>query len=518
MKTTPMEHQKDGRARLRANPKAFALAAEQGTGKTWMLLDDIEHQFKSGRITAAAVIAPKGVHTNWARREIPKHMSIPVRSGIWRASPGVKHKKQLDKLLQPAEDGELIFFAVNIDAINTKPGRDYLRAFLMAHEAMLIVDESSRIKNMTSARTKHMIDVGQYAVSRRIASGTMITGGPQDAFAQFEFLAPGKGLLGTRSYRSFVAEYAETLPPENGLVRNIAREHMRKRLSPATIAAKVAAYQLANPGASVQDATNALAERWSPQMLAKDAIGRPIYKNLDKLTRLMAPLTYRILKSECLDLPPKVYQILTYDLEPEQRRVYEKLRDEQVFERSDGDIDKFSALTKLMKLRQAVSGFVMVDGEPVGLAETHPRIELLEDLIEDVDGQFIVWATFREEIAQIARLFRRLGIPAVEYHGSVSTADREVAVDSFQEGSVRAFIGQQQSGGIGLTLTAASTAIYYSSDFSLENRLQSEDRCHRIGTTKSVRYIDLAASDTIDERIAEALQAKEEVASLILSM
>lgn len=524
MKTKPMAHQVDGQTRLDDNPKAFALAAEQGTGKTWMLLNDMERQFGRNRINAAAVIAPKGVHTNWVRREIPKHMEAPVRSEVWVSGAGVKHTQRLKKLLVPGNSEELTVLSINIDALNTKPGREYLRSFLMAYDAMLVIDESSRIKNMTSSRTKHAIEVGAYATTRRIASGTMITGGPQDAFAQFEFLAPGKGLLGTRSYRAFVAEYSELLPPEHGLVRSIAREHMRKRLRPETIEAKVAELLREHPELSREQAIDAIATKWAPQMLAKDAIGRPVYRNLDKLTKLMAPYTYRILKSECLDLPAKMYQLITYELEPAQKRVYEKLRDELVFERDDGDIDRFSALTKLMKLRQAVSGFVMVDGEPVALAESHPRIELLEDIIEDVQGQFIIWASFKEEIAQICRLLRKLGIAHVEYHGDVNDADREAAVDQFQAGVARVFVGQPMSGGIGLTLTAATTAIYYSCDFSLENRLQSEDRCHRIGSTSNpiydnkILYIDIAAEGTIDERIAEALQAKEDVANTILSM
>lgn len=482
MKTTPMAHQLVGQERLDANPAAFALAAEQGTGKTWMLLNDAERQFMRGRINALLVVAPKGVHTNWVRREIPKHMSIPVRSGHWKSGAGVRHMAKLETLLHSTV-GELVVLSMNIDALNTKTGEAFAERFLMTHEAMMVIDESSRIKTQSSGRTKACVSLGKLAKSRRIASGTMITNGPLDAFAQFEFLAPGKGLLGTRSYRAFVAEYAEVLPPDNNMVKAIK----------------------AKARGNIE-----------PQIVARDTKGRPKYRNLDKLRALMAPYTYRVLKKDCLDLPEKIYQVLTYELEPAQRKIYDMINEELMYLRPDDDVDRFTALTKMTKIRQAVSGFLMVDGEATVLVDDHPRLQLLREIVEDTDGKFIVWATFREELAQIGRALDAMGISHVQYHGGVKDADRELAVDGFQEGDTRAFVGQQQSGGIGLTLTAAEHVIYYSSDFSLENRLQSEDRAHRIGTVKNVLYTDLAAADTIDEKIAYVLQSKGDVASAIL--
>ena len=109
-----------------------------------------------------------------------------------------------------------------------------------------------------------------------------------------------------------------------------------------------------------------------------------------------------------------------------------------------------------------------------------------------------------------------LGDSAVVYYGDVSSDDRVIAVDRFQKDpKIKYFIGQPQSGGIGLTLTAAQYAIYYSNSFDLETRLQSEDRCHRIGTTTNVTYIDLEASKTVDGRIIKALRDKKSVADIV---
>jgi SNF2 family DNA or RNA helicase len=176
------------------------------------------------------------------------------------------------------------------------------------------------------------------------------------------------------------------------------------------------------------------------------------------------------------------------------------------------------ALAALVKLQQITSGFTIPPGggDPVYVSEKNPRLAALLDLAEDLNGQFIVWARFREELFTVAAALRKAGLRVVEYHGGVNTADREIAVDSFQAGEADVFVGQPQSGGIGLTLTRAESVIYYSNDFNLETRLQSEDRAHRIGTRHNVVYIDLIAADTIDESIARALQRKSDVAANVL--
>jgi SNF2 family DNA or RNA helicase len=127
-----------------------------------------------------------------------------------------------------------------------------------------------------------------------------------------------------------------------------------------------------------------------------------------------------------------------------------------------------------------------------------------------------VWARFKEDLRAIAQAFADEGMKVVEYHGDVNDRMREIAVDTFQNGDADVFVGQPQSGGIGLTLTAAETVIYYSNDFNLETRLQSEDRAHRIGTRRNVVYVDLIATDTIDESIALALQRKSDLAAAVL--
>lgn len=476
MKTQAMNHQLDACGLLEQNPLFYALAAEQGTGKTWMLLADAERQYNEGHITGLLIIAPKGVHTNWIRREIPTHLSVEWRGAVWRSSPGARLKKQYDELM--INTNKLTVFAMNIDAINTKMGYSYALKFLTSHRCMMVIDESQRIKNINAKRTAKAIDLGYYAHSRRIASGTMVTQGPQDLFSQFTFLR--KGCLGTTSYRAFVSEYAEILPPDNPLV--VAAMRGQSRI---------------------------------PMIIRTDHLGRPMYKNMDRLHRKISPMMYRIRKDQCLDLPEKIYTTRDYELLPAHRAQYDRIKEELRFE-YDGEIDTFTALTIINKLRQVAAGFIMREGDVIAIQDGCARLEALEDILDDTEGQMIIWATYNAEIDQITAMLRRRGESYVEYRGSTTAKERDAAIDSFQSGEATFFVSNPAAGGVGITLTAAETVVYYGNSPSLEHRLQSEDRAHRIGLRHNVVYIDLVAANTVDERIAASLQRKEFVAKQIV--
>jgi SNF2 family DNA or RNA helicase len=150
--------------------------------------------------------------------------------------------------------------------------------------------------------------------------------------------------------------------------------------------------------------------------------------------------------------------------------------------------------------------------------QKNPRVTALMEALEEISGKVIIWARFVDDIKIILTTLRaEYGEKSVvAYYGEVSDDNRVANVKAFQEDpQVRFFVGNQQAGGTGLTLTAASTVIYYTNDFSLENRLQSEDRAHRIGQKNNVTYIDIEAGGTVDTKIINALRTKRDVASLI---
>lgn len=484
MKTQGMQHQLEGVALCLAAPMpGYAEFSEQGTGKTWIFLAVAEKHYASGAIDGLLVVAPKGVHINWVKRQIPKHLEV-LHIAVWFSSnAGKKQTAEMEKkLYEPRADGEIAplrILAINYDALITKKGAAAVSRFLNATRAMAVADESHRIKNPRTGRSQAMYKLRTNTVFRYIGTGTPYDT-PLDAFGQFEFIE--SGLLGTTSHRAFVAEYAELVPEDSRLM-----DHVKKGI--------------AN-------------KRFIPQIVQRDTLGRKKWRNLDKLRQLTAPLSHRVLKKDCLDLPEKIYQTHYFELTPELQRIYDDA-EKQLRVDVGGSEVMFRKLNVDMKLQQITSGFILHEGKVI-LLEDNPRLEALLEFIEDIEGKFIVWARFIEEIEQIQRALIARGIKSAIYYGATKDAARMKVVDDFQEGDLRAIVGQTQAGGAGNDLYEAQNVIYYSNDWSLLNRSQSEDRAHRVGTRHNVVYTDFAAAGTVDEQIATALQQKEDVAATIL--
>jgi len=477
-----MAHQVTGLARSEGK-RNFAFLMEQGTGKTWLTLADAERCFIGNKIDAILIVAPNGVHTNWTRREMPTHLGIDTCMYAWNGKPTTKKAVAAYNKLWDGLDKNpaLRVFSINVEAINTAAGYEAAEKFISCFRTMMVVDESTRIKNPAAKRTAKVIELGRQAIARRILTGTPLTKAPTDLFSQFDFLKPG--LLGTTSYRAFMSEYAILLDPASPQMQAIMRK---------------------------------IGGRGVPQIVATDEFGNKMWRNLDRLAEMILPHSYRVRKEDCLDLPPKVYQTITFELDSKQRQVYDRLKDDYHFD-NDGDDMKFEAIATRTKMKQVTSGFINVYGEPQLIdTSSNPRMAAFKEALEDVDGQFIVWAMFDEEIKHICTALAEAGINYVEYHGGVSKEDRIQAIDDFQAGRKQGFVGTAAAGGIGITLTAARTTYYYSCSFDNELRLQSEDRNHRIGTVSKVLYVDFVAEDTIDEDIVKSLATKNAIAYTVI--
>lgn len=507
MKTTPMGHQQECLDKM-FRKRNFAILMEQGLGKTWTLLADAERCFLEGKIDALLILAPNGVHSNWIRREIPAHMEVKTKSYIWRGRPtSKKAQKKVEDFFQnvePVGKKPLFVFAINIEALRTAAGVALCERFIKEHKVMIAVDESTRIKNHKGVQHKAAKKLGKLCVCRRILSGTPLTKAPTDLFGQFDFLKPG--LLGTKSYAAFNAQYSVLLEPTDPLMIAVMKKLEGKSVLP-------------------------------PQIVKKDDAGRPMYRNLDKLAEMIKPHSFRATKEDYLDLPPKIYQTVSFELTKKQREVYERLRDEYSFlfdvhGQLKGEYSPiaggmsiemdFAAIAARSKMKQVTSGFINIQQEPVFLAkEDNPRLKAFDDYIDQLlevesDRQIIVWAIFKEELKAIMQTLKDKGLSCALYDGSTPKEERERIIDDFQAGNIQFFVGHAQAAGIGITLTAASLAIYYSCSFDWELRAQSEDRCHRIGTKRSVVYVDIVAEDTIDEDIQISLTSKEATAGIVL--
>jgi len=141
-------------------------------------------------------------------------------------------------------------------------------------------------------------------------------------------------------------------------------------------------------------------------------------------------------------------------------------------------------------------------------------------VLDEIEGKAIIWANYIYDIEHIVKEVKKEygENSVVQYYGAISSEKRQEAIEKFQDpdSPVKFFVGNPQTGGYGITLTAASNVIYYSNGYDLEKRLQSEDRAHRIGQRKSVTYVDLVAPKTVDEKIKKALRKKINIASEIM--
>lgn len=464
-KNKPFLHQQAYLQRFWEDPVA-ALFADMGTGKSFMLINNAAVLYDKGKINGLLIVAPKGVYRNWYDTEIPKHLPehIVYRMAIWSASPRKAEQRAMDELFTVTEDLKIL--VMNIEAFSTAKGTAYAKRFLLVHNAMMAIDESTTIKTPTSTRSKNTEKVGRGARFRRIMTGSPVTKSPMDLYQQCAFLSDG--CLNVGSYYVFQARYAVTV------------------------------------------------ERQLNTHSFKQIVG---YRRLDELKEKLDRFAFRVKKEECLDLPDKLYVKREVDLTDEQAKAYNEMKTLALAQIQGGLVSTVNALTQIMRMHQIVCGHVKMDDGTV-MELPNNRIKELLSVVEETDGKIIIWANYRHDIEAIKlALAKEYGMNAIgTYYGDTDVDERKRVLEEFQkpDSELRFFVGNPSTGGYGLTLTAANTMVYFSNSFDLEKRLQSEDRAHRIGQTKNVTYIDLIAPGTVDEKIVKALRDKIDIATQVL--
>lgn len=343
-------------------------------------------------------------------------------------------------------------FIINYEGVRVLSGALENKAW-----AGVVCDESHRIKNRTSQQAKSCFRIGGRSERRYVLTGTMITNNPLDAFGQFKFL--NEEILGSNFF-AFQSRYA------------VMVTHGRARFPVKFI-------------------------------------------NLQDLANRISPWTYRITKEEAkLGLPDKIYETRYVELPDNARRIYKQLAKELLAEIGDKVVTAQIVLTKILRFSQITAGFVVTeDGAEEQLHER--KIDELLDILDQTEGQCVVWTKFKREMALVKRALDKAGVTSACLGGDTPQSEREEILTRFRDGGVRVFIGQVQAGGTGISLTAAHTCVYMSSPFSLGDRLQSEDRLHRIGQKNAVTYIDLVCPGTIDESVLQILKNKKGMADII---
>lgn len=464
-KTRPFAHQREVWEASKQKEE-FALFMEMGTGKSKVIVDTIAWLYDTGRIESVVIVAPKGVYRNWEHSEFPSHMPDHVRFKLaaWTAAPKKKDKERLDEIVKPGDDLRILL--VNVEAFSTKRATKFVDLFLSTSQrAMMVVDESTTIKNPQAARTKSLIKTARKAKYRRILTGEPVTRSPLDLYSQCQFLDPA--LLGFSSYYSFRSRYAIMMDMQAG-----------------------------------------------PRSFKK-IVG---FQRLEELSDLIKSFSYRVKKDDCLDLPDKIYQYRYVDLTPEQVKIYNDLSSVAFSLFEDNLVSVDNVLTQILRLHQIVCGhFKADDGELVSLPTN--RVKELMSVLEEAPDKVIIWANYVADIRQISKsLVEKYGEEScVTYYGETNDEDRQIAISRFQtDPTCRFFLGNPQTGGMGITLTSANTVVYFSNSYNLEHRLQSEDRAHRIGQKNNVVYVDLVCPKTIDAKIVKALRDKKEISGQVM--
>jgi len=464
-KTKPYAHQLKT-LEMSWDKKVFAYFMEMGTGKSKVLIDNISMLYDKGKINAALIIAPKGVYKNWFDSEIPTHMPdhIEKKMVLWESNITKSKEKELNILF--GVDHDLHILIMNVEALSTKKGKDFAGKFLNCHRAMLAIDESTTIKTPSALRTKNIIDLGKHIPYKRILTGSPVTKSPLDLFTQCAFLDPW--LLDHQSYYTFKTRYA--------VVRKIVVNGRQIEI----------------------------------------VVG---YRNLAELSEKIKPFSYRVLKEDCLDLPPKTYMKRTIQLTEEQRKVYKQMKEMALATLNGKLITTHNVITQLMRLHQITCGHFKSDDGKIQKISNN-RLDELMDVLSELEGKAVIWAHYRYDIEVIVEAIKKAygDKSVVTYYGDTSTEDRQKAIKLIQDkdSQVRFIVGTPQTGGYGITLTGASTMIYYSNGYDLEKRQQSEARIDRIGQEKNMTYIDIIAEDTVDEKIVGALRKKVNIASEIM--
>lgn len=435
--------------------KGCALLMEQGCGKTITALAIAGRGYLDGHIKRVLVVAPLSVIPVWQqefmRYAVYEHSAVTLTG---TANRRVKALRELSEV-----KGKMQVAIINYEAVWR---RDMLAAITEWNPCMVIADESQKIKGPSTKQSKGLHYLGKIAKYRLALTGTPITGSPLDFFSQYKFLEPT--IFGS-SFYSFRNRYAQM-----GGFRG------------------------------------------------KQVVG---YQNMPELIRKAHSIAYRITKEEALDLPDFVDQELYCELEPAIMRQYRDFANTSVAAISKSkELVATNVLTRLLRLQQFAGGFIPnSDGKDREIVQiSKAKINLLADVLEDTltaGKKAIVFARFIPEINAIKKLAKGLagkdGYGAIS--GGVAMEERGKIVHRFQtDPDMKVFIAQIQTAGLGLTLTAADTAIFYSMDFSFANYEQAKARLHRIGQKNNVTYIHLLTKDTVDERIYETLKQKKSIA------
>jgi len=492
----PRDHQKRALRRI-ARPNrygdVFALLMEMGTGKSKVVCDEWGARVVANKLSDLLIIAPAGCYSNWIddHEESPSEFRKQLDPALfkrtlfvkWVSGMGVNARARLNAMLETRNRPRV--FVVNAEALSRgDKATNACRAFLDSSQkgAMVVIDESPLMKGKDSIRTDTILELGEHKkiVAKRILSGLVTPNSPLDLYTQFQFL--DWHILGFRSFYGFRARYA--------IMQDI-------------------------PIGVWFDEKGERHER-----MQKIVVN---YRNTDELHGKIEPFSFRCLKSECLNLPPKQYISRDIELTKDQKRIYKELQENAFAKLAD---EKFvtvnMVLTQRMRLAQVLCGFTMDDEKKEIHEISERRSSATLELLSDYSGKAIIWTSHDYCVRKLHRIItEEFGQGScAQFWGGNRPMRGEEELRFKTDPECRFLVATPAAGGKGNNWTVAGLSIYHDNSDSLDYRLQSEDRNHREGLTakggaQSVLYVDLIARGTIDVKRLKLLRNKINIATQI---
>lgn len=440
--------------------KGFGLLFEMGCGKTLTAIAIAGAGYQMGKVERLLIVAPTSVVAVWPK-ELQEYAKFKYTC---KTLLGEKKQrlKQIDDLIK------FPFKALKVAVINYESTwRPEILEKLKEFDAdMIIADESQRIKTYDAAQSKAMHELGDQARYKLILSGTPVQTAAIDIWSQYRFL--DKSVFGDNFFK-FRGRYA------------IMGGYGNKKI-----------------------------------------VG---YRDLEGLIKKEHSIAFRVTKDEALDLPEQTFEVRKIQFSQKERNLYERIKKDSYAELDGGGhITATTVLTRLLRLQQLAGGFLVQDDAQKPQLVSRAKLDALADIIEDyVIGsgkKLVIFARFIAEVKAIMELADKVlpkELKQVAIYGDIKKEDRGDIVKQFQEDPKTVlFIGQIDTAGTGITLTAADTCVYYSKNFNYATYSQSLSRIHRIGQRNCCTYIDLEIEGTIDELISKALSRKEDMAKTVV--
>lgn len=513
----PYKHQEVALERYR-HANAIPLFFDPGTGKTRTALLIAAAKYAAGEIDVLLVIAPNGVHKQWAVEEVPKWLSDVNTTVQWR-----KNKKLF------FIEGALNIVCTNIEQFSTKTRYlDYVE-YANAHKTFIVLDEATRIKNPKAIRTqrllyefnrvikrgKTILSSEPKTVARAILTGTPVTNGPFDVWSMFEFLRPGYFGVNWYGFQNRFGLF-HSIQINNRVIRILINEDAWTQIHGCT------SFEMANALHGVSLATY-------DYIKAQESYQGP-FRNVDKLRDKMLEIAMFVKIEDCIDMPDRVYNRKLLDMSSEQSRVYHELENYFITTYKDEKVEAKSKLTAYIRLQQIASGFVSSEQLPedeledpppnkITWFDETPKIDQLPVDVEEVvdaegitNNQVIIVCHFSAEAERIYD-----ALTAEGYKVCLQTGWKKVgSIEGFKNGTYKVMVANIRVISMGFNLQEkCNHMIFYSNTFSLEDRIQVEARIYRAGQKHPCIYLDYVMKDTIDMKVYAALKQKKQLADYI---